>query len=342
MQMPSVSFETPSVSVVIAAFNAEESLVRAVESALAQTVPVEVIIVDDASSDRTLELAFALMRAHPQVRILTSGANEGPSAARNKGIVAARGEWIAILDADDAFAPERLRQLTALGERHDADMVADNLHFYDWNAGRVVGTALSRQGDVVRHIHPVDFVRNAITGQSRFDFGQLKPMFRRRFMTARCLRYPPDLRHGEDFALMFDCLLADARFILTTEAHYLFTQRQGSISAQASGQSRTHLNLHAMREHSLALLDRPRVRGDQRLTALLNRRARAIGQQLSWNRVYPHLRARRPVALMGAMMREWSNWPMLARHILRRWQNREMMIRGVQVDRSNLSNAPLS
>ncbi|MFD2428671.1 hypothetical protein ACFSUK_12090 [Sphingobium scionense] len=84
------------------------------------------------------------------------------------------------------------------------------------------------------------------------------------------------------------------------------------------------------------------MRGDRRLTALLNRRARAIGQQLSWSRAYPHLRARQPLALMGAMMREWSNWPMLARHLFRRWQNRGMMIRGVQADRSNLSNSTLS
>ena len=322
MQMTPQFNDAPSITVVIAAFNAVASLERAVASALAQSMSVEVIIVDDASTDNTLEIADALMLADPRVRLLSSAVNGGPSVARNKGIVAARGEWVAILDADDAFAPDRLRKLSAIGARHDADLVADNLIVYDWAAQAVAGYALPRSKNLIQHIRSVDFVRNAVTGQSRFDFGQLKPIFRRRFLMARCLRYPPELRHGEDFAFILDCLLADGRFVLTTEALYLFTQRFGSISGQISGQSRTSMNLHAMRDHTLGLLDHPRVRGDRIMTALLVKRAKAIRYQLSWNKAYPHLRARKPLALLSALMADWSNWPMLVRHLVRRQQNR--------------------
>lgn len=342
MQNPAIAPVLPLVSVVIAAFNAEDSLDRAVQSALAQKLPVEVIIVDDASGDKTVAIAERLMEQDPRVRLVLSEANGGPSVARNQGIGVARGEWIAILDADDAFAPGRLVHLTALGDRHDADLVADNLFFYDWHAGTVVGTALSRTAQPIRHIRPAEFVRNAITGRSPFDFGQLKPIFRRRFLTTRCLRYPPQLRHGEDFAFIIDCLLADGRFILSAEPHYLFTQRQGSISDQGSGQSRTLLNLDAMRAHSLAMLDLPRVRDDRVLSRLLARRASAIRQQHSWNRVYPHLRARKPMALLEAMMTDWSNWPMLGRHLIRRWHHRAQMARIAQPDRTSLSNSTLS
>lgn len=342
MQYNATASDQPLVSVVIAAFNAEESLDRAVQSALAQTISVEVIIVDDASSDRTVAIAERLMVQDSRVRLLVSTANGGPSVARNKGIGAARGEWIAILDADDAFATGRLPYLTALGGRHDADLVADNLLFYDWHAGQVVGTALPKSKQPFRHIRAVEFVRNAITGRSPFDFGQLKPIFRRRFLMTRCLRYPPQLRHGEDFAFIIDCLLADGRFILSAEPHYLFTQRQGSVSDQGSGQSRTLLNLDAMRAHSLAMLDLPRVRDDRVLSRLLARRASAIRQQHSWNRVYPHLRARKPMALLEAMMTDWSNWHMLGRHLIRRWHHRAQMARIAQPDRTNWSNSTLS
>ncbi len=312
----------PTASIVIAAYDAEDSLERAVRSALAQSVTVEVLIVDDASRDGTRALAGRLAEADPRVRLIASAANGGPSAARNLGIAAAKGDWVAILDADDAYLPERMRKLVAIGERHNADMVADNLLLYDWNAASIAGHALPRGGKRSHILSAADFVRNAITGMSRFDYGQLKPIFRRRFLEARCLRYPAELRHGEDFALMIDCLLAEARFVLTEEAFYLFTQRVGSISTEGSGQTRTNLNLDAMRRHTLSLLGRPRVRSDRDLARLLNRRANAIRYQLSWNKVYPYLRARRPMSLIGAMMRDWRSWPMLAVHLLRRHQNR--------------------
>lgn len=311
----------PYVSVVIAAYNAQDSIHRAIDSALAQSVTVEVIVVDDASTDRTASIVEERAAADPHVRLVTSPRNGGPAVARNSGIAAARGEWIAILDADDAFLPDRLRKMTTVGERHDVEIVCDNLLFYDWAAGRNAGRALSLPADAVHPVTMPEFVRQSMTGRSRFDYGQLKPIFRARFLASRCLRYPPELRHGEDFAFVLDCMLAGARFMLIGEALYLFTQRVGSLSADLSGQSRTVLNLHAMRDHTLALLARPRVRNDSDLSRLLRRRANAIRYQLSWNRAYPHLRARKPLPLLAAMLSDWRNGPMLVRHLIRRRQN---------------------
>ena len=110
------------VSVVVAAYNAAAFLARAVESVLGQTVPVlEVLVVDDASEDDTPAVAAALARRQAQVLYVRREKNGGVSAARNEGIIRARGEWVAFLDADDAWLPEKLaRQLAALGRRPDA------------------------------------------------------------------------------------------------------------------------------------------------------------------------------------------------------------------------------
>jgi succinoglycan biosynthesis protein ExoO len=115
--------------------------------------------------------------------------------------------------------------------------------------------------------------------------------------------------------------LADARFILMGDALYLFTQRIGSISADLSGQSRTVVNLRAMHDHTVSLFKRPRIRESRILLGLLRKRADAIDHQLSWSKAYPYLRARQPLALMREMMRDWRNWPMLVRHLIRRHQN---------------------
>lgn len=99
------------VSVVVPAHDAEATLPRAVRSALGQSCPPdEVLVVDDGSTDGTAAAATAF---GPPVR-LVSRPQGGPAAARNTGVAAAGGEWVAFLDADDQWHPHKLeRQLAA-------------------------------------------------------------------------------------------------------------------------------------------------------------------------------------------------------------------------------------
>src|SRR5579872_1526645 len=124
------------VSVVIPAYNAAGFIGRALESVRAQSVaPIETIVVDDGSTDGTAEV---VERGWPSVRVLRQ-ANAGPGAARNHGVREAAGDWIGLLDADDAWLPEKLEKqlpLTA-GERvglvhatrQTADAVPDTVGF---------------------------------------------------------------------------------------------------------------------------------------------------------------------------------------------------------------------
>lgn len=106
----------PLVSVVIPAFNAARTIAGTIASALEQTVTdVEVIVVDDGSTDRTVDTA----RSVPDDRLsVIEQANRGAAAARNAGIARSRGTWLAFLDADDVWAPNKLaRQLELIAER---------------------------------------------------------------------------------------------------------------------------------------------------------------------------------------------------------------------------------
>jgi len=109
----------PFVSVVIPTYNRSQHVNAALESALAQTYSeLEVIVVDDGSTDGTGETIQRLIRQHAghgkPIRYFLQ-ANQGPSVARNKGIGQARGEWIAFLDSDDVWLPEKLElQVQAL------------------------------------------------------------------------------------------------------------------------------------------------------------------------------------------------------------------------------------
>jgi glycosyltransferase involved in cell wall biosynthesis len=113
--------ERAKVSIIIPSFNSAHFVVDAVQSALNQTIaPVEVIIVDDGSTDNTQE---TLSGWRDRIRVIHQE-NTGLSGARNTGLRNATGEWIAFLDADDVFHPRKLElQLKALGAHPNLGML---------------------------------------------------------------------------------------------------------------------------------------------------------------------------------------------------------------------------
>ena len=106
----------PLVSVITPVWNAAATLAETVASVRAQSMPDwEMILVDDGSTDGARALAEALAAAEPRLRVLGWAENRGPAAARNAGIRAARGRYIAFLDADDLWRPDKLAlQLAAM------------------------------------------------------------------------------------------------------------------------------------------------------------------------------------------------------------------------------------
>jgi glycosyltransferase involved in cell wall biosynthesis len=104
-----------AISAVIPAYNSAAHIRRAIDSVLAQTYPPrEIIVVDDGSADNTIQVVTS---SSPRVRLIPQ-ANAGASAARNAGINAATGDWIAFLDADDEWLPDRLAVQAELLTRH--------------------------------------------------------------------------------------------------------------------------------------------------------------------------------------------------------------------------------
>ena len=119
----------PLVSIIIPCYNAEKSVGEAIQSALDQSyAPIEVIVIDDGSTDRSQ----AVIRKHESKIRWESGPNRGGSAARNRGLSLASGDYIQFLDADDLLNSRKLeRQVPALMES-GADLV-----YSDWTQHRV-------------------------------------------------------------------------------------------------------------------------------------------------------------------------------------------------------------
>jgi succinoglycan biosynthesis protein ExoO len=293
VQIPNIEItgSRAKITVIIAAYNAAAFLPRAVRSAFEQShPPAEVIIVDDASTDCTLQIAQGLAADERRLRVIALTTNGGPAKARNVALDAATGDWVAVLDADDAYLPNRLEHLESVAAAHAADMVADNFYWYDPAAG-MAGEPGIPASHAIEIVDTVRFARNARPYGETADWGLLKPMFRRRFLDAHSLRYPEASRHGEDFLFDMALLMAGGRFVVSYNPGYLYTIR-------SAGLSRTQVNYDIMIRHSRDLLEDTRVRSDAKLAAAMNARVAALMRLTAEHKIRASRDARSYAALL--------------------------------------------
>lgn len=199
------------VSVIVPVYNGVRTVARAIDSALAQTgVALEVVVVDDASTDDTLAFLRRRYAEDPRVRIFSCARNGGPSVARNRAIDEARGDWLAVLDADDRYRPGRLARLLAGAQQQQADVIADAYSMCD--PATLQPYALRGAGIARGQLPPAELVRRNI--------GSCKPLFRAGVLRETGIRYAPAVRQAEDLLLLVELALAGARLCFEPAVGY--------------------------------------------------------------------------------------------------------------------------
>jgi succinoglycan biosynthesis protein ExoO len=216
-------------SVIIPAYNVSGIIGRAVRSAAAQTFPpLEILVIDDCSTDNTVEVVRALGREIPSIRLLSTPANGGPAAARNVGLREAKADWIALLDSDDAWKPGRLKRLSEVASATSADFVADNLVMWDAVADAQFKPGHFELPDAQKQITLLDLFRaDDNFNFSKATFSLMKPICRRKFLAGHNVKYKESLKVGEDFVLFAESLFNGAKFILIREAYYIYSMPNG-------------------------------------------------------------------------------------------------------------------
>ena len=302
----------PRATVVIAAWNAAATIERAVDSALAQTLPVEVVVVDDASSDATAARVADRAATAPALRLLRQQVNAGPAAARNRAIAESRAPWIAVLDSDDTMTPGRLERLVARAEAADLDFLADDIEKVseaDPDGPRTRLWSDAPIGEI--DIDAATFVEGNLSSRhgGRREMGFLKPVMRRAFLERHSLAYA-DMRLGEDYELYARALILGARFRLTDPAGYLATVRSGSLSDHHS--TETHAVLMSADARLMAL-----PQADARTRAALAAHRLEQHKRWAWRRMIDAVKARDPAAALGCFR---APAPVMADLSLRLWR----------------------
>ena len=196
------------ISIIIPSFNQAQYLPDAIESAINQTVPCEVLVIDDGSTDNSLEIARSY---EPKVKVI-SQVNKGLSSARNTGLMNSNGEFFLPLDADDILAPDCVEKMLRKFKQTGADIVAPSMRCF------------GRAEEVIILI-PQPKIEDFKTG-NRIPYCSAI----RKDLLLQCGGYSPKMIFGyEDLAIWFDLLNRGAIIETIPEPLFFYRTKEKSM-----------------------------------------------------------------------------------------------------------------
>lgn len=232
------------VSVIIPLYNAKDYFKFTVDSILNQTHKnIEVVIVDDCSTDGSLELCRELYGQDERIRIIQQPQNMGPGAARNTGIRSASGEYVVFCDSDDALLPDTLQNMFEVAEKFNADVVHNTKVFYPL-PDEEGNMPLELIDDSVK-MFCNDIDRNAYSEVTllsedfdsrledwknrRINWLSAVKMTKREFLVSNGIFFS-DMKLAEDMVFWFECLFKSKRYVIVPGGGYIYRIVSNSLS----------------------------------------------------------------------------------------------------------------
>lgn len=248
------------ISVIVPAYNVEKYIADCLESITTQSYrDIEIIVVNDGSTDSTLEIINRHAAADPRIRVI-SQPNGGLSAARNVGLDAANGEWIAFVDGDDMLLPDALSHLLNIAEDTQADIVCGS--FIRQNSEPKLTNSK------IRCFSGVEAFKN-ILFQKHIDHSACGKLYRRSIFDS--LRFTKGILY-EDLDIAWYVFVPAKKVVSTSRPVYFYRVTPGSILHNFNRRRLDVLTIteeieRRATEHSPELLNAAR---DRRLSANFN------------------------------------------------------------------------
>ena len=270
------------VAIIVATYNAEKTLKKAINSVIKQKYIGQIIIVDDKSNDRTFSIAKEFSNQYSFVECFQMPKNSGPSAARNIALNHVVCEWVAIMDSDDYCDDGRFEKMLQYATEYD--IIADDQY------REVIGSKdrtklLSENTAFPFEVDLCQFVESNISkkNQERKELGFIKPLVRNSFIRKHKITYNESVKLGEDYIFICQCLIKGARLAIIEAAGYVALVRPDSLSG-----SHKKEDLENLYKADYALLS------NQELTTtesdILIKHCKSIDIKIKWIEFYKSLK----------------------------------------------------
>lgn len=220
------------ISIIIPVYNAEKYLRQCIESIMKQnTAPMEVIILDDGSTDSSLKICREYATIDERITVIEKQ-NSGVSDTRNQGIRRAKGEYILFVDADDYLVPDALEKISSALESHSApDLLV-------WGFSSIGERQVFNDTDLLKN-HQEDFTSHellqhllCIDPQQRFRGLVWRCAFRTALLRDNGITFCTDLKMAEDYKFMADAILKASRISVLPEELYVYRVNNDSVTAR--------------------------------------------------------------------------------------------------------------
>lgn len=249
----------PKISIIVPVYNVERYLERCINSLVGQTLEeIEILLVDDGSTDRSPELCEKAAAADKRIKVLRKK-NEGAGLARNAALKVATGEYIGFVDSDDYVAPDMFESLLKKAEQYGSDLVLSGVLFVDGNMFSEAGDSERRDffdGDTqFETTEALRELRMGIVGaapgdpaDSKYGMSIWKNLFRRDVILENNIEFQSEREMlSEDALFMVDYIGCIKKATGIREAYYYYC-RNGSSISKSYKKDRFEKSLVFMRE----------------------------------------------------------------------------------------------
>ncbi|WJE20181.1 glycosyltransferase family 2 protein [Bacillus cereus] len=210
-------------SIIIPTYNVDEYIEECITSILKQTFDdFEIVIVDDCSSDNTVEVINRL--SDSRLKLLKNEVNKGPSYSRNKAIKHSNGKYIMIVDSDDLILEDRLEIMNTYIKEEDPDILFDNFYYFIDGEEYYYANGYEQKGILKNSLQSID-VKQFI----EYDLGIFKGVMKKEFIIKNGILYNENCRLAEDFLFYLEYFANEGKVLFIPEALYLYRQRKNSL-----------------------------------------------------------------------------------------------------------------
>ena len=231
------------ISVIVPMYNAERYITGCVDALLRQTIgDLEVIVVNDCSTDDSMALCQRRYGADPRVVLIQQPRNMGPGQARNAGMKAARGEYMVFIDADDGLLPEALKEMYDVAAATDADVVHTGGFLVPYQTPVPDDLSTLKRSQLIKSYWDRGSCRDDLRMmeadmKTRLDnwmrhhyhWNAIAKLFRTAFIREQGVTFP-DLPLSEDYCFVFHCMLRAKRFAILHRCYYIYRICMDSLS----------------------------------------------------------------------------------------------------------------